>query len=169
MSGIFSETDCANQLSDRAASLKAGMRARLDSLGYSAPGVAHEMGLDPATLRRYLSNTYPGVLPVDLIHAWFKATGGDLSPVRQQLSLCGYTFKRIGCDDAPLRDEVRLTGEIAHLSGDAVALLVKQWADGVRTQEERTKALPVLRKMRALLDRMIETDERKAKPAVRKS
>lgn len=168
MSGMFKEDDCANQLSDRAASIKAAMRARLDSHGYSAPGVAHEMGVDPATLRRYLSNTYPGVLPVDLVHAWFKATGGDLAPVRQQLSLCGYTVKRLECHEEPLQDEVRLTGEIAHLSGDAVALLVRQWADGQRTQEERAKALPVLRKMRAALDRLIEADERQVKPTRRK-
>lgn len=130
MSRSFDEHACVDHLTDRAASTKAAMRARLDSNGFNVTGVAHEMGLDPATLRRYLSNTYPGVLPVDLIHAWFKATGGDLSPVRQQLALCGYGLQRLGGEAMPPRDEVRMTGEVAHLSGDAVALLVQQWADG---------------------------------------
>ncbi len=159
----FDEHACADHLSDRAATIKVAMRARLDAHGFSAPGVAHEMGLDPATLRRYLSNTYPGVLPVDLIHAWFKATGGDLSPVRQQLALCGFGLQRLEAHDEPARDEVRLTGDVAHLSGDAVALLVRQWADGKRTPEERKKALPVLRRLRATLDRQIEADERESK------
>lgn len=163
MSRSFDEHACADHLSDRAASIKAAMRARLDSHGYSAPGVAHEMRLDPATLRRYLSNTYPGVLPVDLVHSWFLATGGDLSPVRQQLALCGYGLHRLEGQEAGERDEVRLTGDVAHLSGDAVSLLVKQWADGQRTPEERRKALPVLRRLRATLDRQIEADERAAK------
>jgi len=168
MSRSFDEDACADQLSHRAASTKAGMRARIDACGYSVQGVAHEMGLDPATLRRYLSNTYPGVLPVDLVHPWFVATGGDLSPVRQQLALCGYGLHRLDPDGQPTRDEVRLTGDLSHLAGDAVALLVTQWADGIRTPDERTKALPVLRRLRARLDQIIEADERLAKPTRRK-
>lgn len=159
----FDEHGCADHLTERAASIKAAMRARLDAHGFSAPGVAHEMGLDPATLRRYLSNTYPGVLPVDHLHAWFKATGGDLSPVRQQLALCGFGLQRLESREEPSRNEMQLMGEVAHLSGDSLALLVKQWADGMRTPEERRKALPILRKLRATLDRQIETDERETK------
>jgi hypothetical protein len=163
MSMSFDEQACADHVPDRAASIKASMRARLDSHNYSVAGVASEMHLDPATLRRYLSPGYPGVLPVDLVHAWFKATGGDLSPVRQQLAHCGYGLHRLETGEAPARDEVRLTGEVAHLSGDAVALLVQQWSDGQRTPEERRKALPILRRLRATLDRQIETDERLGK------
>lgn len=163
MSMSFDEQACADHVPDRASSIKASMRARMDSHHYNVAGVAAEMGLDPATLRRYLSPGYPGVLPVDQVHAWFKATGGDLSPVRQQLAHCGYGLHRLEVGEAPARDEMRLTGEVAHLSGDAVAMLVQQWADGQRTPEERKKALPILRRLRATLDRQIEADERLSK------
>ena len=47
-------------------------------------------------------------------------------------------------------------------------LLLLQWADGIRTPDERRKALPVLRRLRARLDQIIEADERLAKPTRRK-
>lgn len=51
------------------------MRAALDARNYSVPGVAREMGLDGATLRRYLSDTYPGTLPVVPLSECWSANG----------------------------------------------------------------------------------------------
>jgi len=145
--------------------IKASQRAALDARRYSVEGIAREMGqvrgepLDPATLRRYLSDTYKGCTPVDLIHPWYVATEGDLSPVLQQLHLCGLDVTPMWAGLSPAQDTPSMAAEVSHEAGDLVALLIKQWADGRRTPEERREALPLLLHLRAHLDRLIEIDQ----------
>ena len=80
MNGIFRSPDCADQPTRRAMTIKASQRATLDARNFCVEGVAREMRLDPATLRRYLSDTYKSCMPVDMVHPWFCATEGDLEP-----------------------------------------------------------------------------------------
>ena len=135
------------------------MRAALDARNYSVPGVAREMGLDGATLRRYLSDTYPGTLPVDQLLNWFVVTGGDLSPIRQQVHLCGFQLRPIQPSaDVPL-DTPGQTADLSRGAGELVAVLIDQWADGQRTLAERRESLPMLCDLRAALDRIIAADE----------
>ena len=135
------------------------MRAALEARNYNTDGIAREMRLDPATLRRYLSDTYPGTLPVDLLHAWWLATDGDLSPVRTQLHLCGIELATIESNDLVRMDTPRQTAELSSKAGELVAKLIDQWADGKRTLEERRESLPMLCELRAALDRLIDADE----------
>lgn len=135
------------------------MRAALDARNYSVPGVANEMGLDAATLRRYLSDTYPGTLPVDQLLNWFEVTGGDLSPIRQQVHLCGFELHPIlPSADVP-QDTPGQTANLSRGAGELVAKLIDQWADGRRTLAERRESLPMLCDLRAALDRIIAADE----------
>ena len=135
------------------------MRAALDARNYSVPGVAREMGLDGATLRRYLSDTYPGTLPVDQLFHWYQVTGGDLSPIRQQVHLCGYELRPILPSTEVPQDTPRQTASISRDAGELVAVLIDQWADGTRTLAERRASLPMLCDLRAALDRIIAADE----------
>ena len=146
-------------------SIKAAQRAALDARAFNVEGIAMVMSevrgekLDASTLRRYLSDTYKGCTPVDLVHPWFVATDGDLSPVRQQLHLCGMDIKPLweGLDAAS--DSPELAAHLSHEAGDLVAMLIKQWSDGGRTAGERQAALPLMRHLRAQLDQMIALDE----------
>lgn len=146
-------------------SIKAAQRACLDARHFNVEGIAMVMSevrgskLDVATLRRYLSNDYKGCTPVDLIHPWFVATEGDLSPVRQQLHLCGMDIHPLWGGLEPASDAPGLAASLSHEAGDLVALLIKQWSDGGRTPEERREALPLMRHLRAQLDQMIALDE----------
>jgi hypothetical protein len=135
------------------------MRAALDVRNYSSEGIAREMRVDGATLRRWLSDTYPGCLPVDQLHGWWMATGGDLSPVRTQLHLCGVELSAIESNALAQLDGPRQTAELSSRSGELVALLIEQWSDGKRTFEERRESLPLLCEFRAALDRIIVSDE----------
>lgn len=135
------------------------MRAALDARNYSTEGVAREMGIDGATLRRYLSDGYKGCLPVDQVHGWYLATEGDLSPIRQQLHLCGLDLKPLWEGLGPAPDSTRQAAELSREAGDLVALLIEQWSDGRRDLEERRQALPLMRQLRAQLDQMIAADE----------
>lgn len=161
----FSSRGCLFQPRGRALSIKATQRAALDARNYSVDGIAMLMGevrgerLDPATLRRYLSDTYPSCMPVDLVHPWFVATDGDLSPVMHQLHLCGHGIRPLWESLEPPSDTPRLAADISHEAGDLVALLIKQWSDGRRTLEERRQALPHMRQLRAHLDQLISVDE----------
>lgn len=156
----FHEEERANQVHPRAASIKAAQRAWLDVHRLNVEGVAREMKLDPATLRRYLSDTYPGVLPCDQIHGWYVASLGDLSPVRQQVHLCGFELQPLEARFPDHADTPHLASDLSKQSGDAVALLIDQWADGDRSVEERREALPMLRRLRAKLDAIINADEK---------
>ena len=149
-------------------SIKAAQRAALDARSFNVEGIALLMSevrgerLDAATLRRYLSDTYKGCTPVDLVHPWFVATEGDLSPIRQQLHLCGMDIRPLWEGLEPASDSPTLAAEISHEAGDLVALLITQWSDGGRTVQERRKALPLMRHLRAQLDQMIALDEAQA-------
>lgn len=165
MNGMFRTPDCADQPSRRAMSIKAAQRAALDARSFNVEGIAMVMSevrgerLDVATLRRYLSDTYKGCTPVDLVHPWFVATDGDLSPVRQQLHPCGFGLRPLWEDLGPASDSPLMAAELSQESGDLVALLIKQWTDGGRTTEERKRALPMMLHLRAQLDRLIGVDE----------
>ena len=159
MNGIFRTPPCTDQPSRRAMSIKASQRAALDARNFNTEGVAREMGLDPATLRRYLSDCYKGCMPVDQIHSWFIATDGDLSPVRQQLHLCGMDIVPLYQPLDPSSDSPRLAAEVSHEAGDLVGMLLEQWSDGIRNEAERRKALPLMVHLRAKLDQLITIDE----------
>ena len=159
MNGIFRSPDCADQPTRRAMTIKASQRATLDARNFCVEGVAREMRLDPATLRRYLSDTYKSCMPVDMVHPWFCATEGDLSPVRQQLHLCGFGLRPLWEGLGPANDSPLLAAELSQEAGDLVSLLIKQWTDGGRTTEERKRALPMMLHLRAQLDRLIGVDE----------
>lgn len=159
MMNSFRVPGCACHRPDRAASIKAAMRAALDARNYSAEGVAREMRVDAATLRRWLSDHYPGCLPVDQLHGWFLATGGDLSPVSQQLHLCGVEAARIAPDEGITMDCAHQAADLSRQAGDLVALLLEQWSDGRRGLEERRESLPLLVDLRAALERIIAADE----------
>jgi hypothetical protein len=87
------------------------------------------------------------------------ATEGDLSPVRQQLHLCGVELVRIEEGMGAHADSPRMAAEISHKAGDLVAKLIEQWSDGRRGLDERREALPLMCELRATLDRLIEMDE----------
>ena len=165
MNGTFVTSDCADQPTRRAMSIKARQRAALDALNFCVEGIAKEMSevygrtLDPATLRRYLSDGYKGCTPVDLIHPWFVATGGDLSPVLQQIHLCGFGLVPLYEGLGPTTDSPKHAADLSHEAGDLVAMLIEQWTDGQRTLAERREALPRMRQLRAKLDQMISADE----------
>ena len=159
MNGMFRTPDCADQPSRRASSIKAAMRAALDARNFSIEGVAIEMRKHPATLRRHLSDSYPGCLPVDDLHPWFCATEGDLSPIRQQLHLCGFGLRPLWEGLSPATDTPAMAADLSSESGDLVGLLIRQWSAGERGQDERRAALPMMLHLRAVLDRLIAVDE----------
>jgi len=129
--------------------LKRRMQLELQLSGRQAKAVAIDLEVDPAKLSRWLSDHSPDVIPAHRLADWSRWVGGGLFAWLQR------DQPEVG---AAVHDEEEvgaLAVMLATSSGATLAQLIQDLEDQHWSTTERRRALPGLRKLKAIVDSLV--------------